>query len=275
MARSLSHSSLSTLRKCPEQWRRKYIERERTPASGSMIAGSAAGAAADHVDLHYIEHGEFPESQEALDVFDSEWAERADREEVDDWTDMGAGALKDATADALTSYIDLILTELPKPIAIEREARLTYEGIGFVAYLDREQEDGSIADRKLKGKPMSQADADNSEQPTRYMAVRRAEAEAGLELEPTGFEFHTMVRQKTKRYAKVIQTERTPEQLDEFLHGLYRAAEEIDFRTQTGNWSYAAEGAWWCSQKWCGFWDSCPGGGLLRTKPAEVSLEVA
>lgn len=268
---ALSHSSQRTLRMCPRKWRFQYIENVYSPPSGAMLAGSAAGAAANACDHHYIEEGEFLEPDATLDVFSDEWDERIEREGSDaDWGADRPGDLKDQTAGALRDYSARILSELPKPIAVEREARLVYEGIEFVAYLDREQADGSIADRKVKGKRMSQADADSDSQPTGYMAVRRAESEDGLELEPTGFEFHTLIRQKTKRYAEVIPTERTNEQLDDFLAGIYRAAEEIEFRAETDNWSYAPDGAWWCSEKFCGYWDRCPGGGLLRAKAAEA-----
>jgi hypothetical protein len=268
---ALSVSGIRTLHMCSEKWRRQYVESEYSPPSGPMLAGSAAGAAANATDHRFIEEGEFLDTEATLDVFSDEWEERLEREGEDtDWGETKAGDLKDATAGALKDYSDRFLSTLPKPIAVEREARLVYEGVEFVAYLDREQEDGSIADRKVKGKRMSQADADADSQATGYMAVRRAEAEGGLEKEPTGFEFHTLIRQKTKRYAEVIPTERTNDQLDEFLAGIYRAAEEIEFRMEADNWAYAPDGAWWCSEKSCGYWSRCVGGGGLRAIAAEA-----
>lgn len=272
---ALSHSGIRTLHMCPEKWRRQYVENEYSPPSGPMLAGSAAGAAANAADHRFIEEGEFLDTEATLDVFSDEWDERIEREGADaDWGADKPGDVKDATAGALKDYSDRFLQTLPKPIAVEREARLTYEGIEFVAYMDREQEDGSIADRKVKGKRMSQSDADSDSQATGYMAVRRAESEADLEKEPTGFEFHTLIRQKTKRYAEVIATERTNDQLDGFLAGIYRAAEEIEFRMETENWSYAPDGAWWCSKKSCGYFDRCAGGGLLRKRAAEVGASL-
>jgi PD-(D/E)XK nuclease superfamily len=268
---ALSHSGIRTLHMCPRKWKFQYVENIYSPPSGPMLAGSAAGAAANASDHYFIEEGEFLDTEATLDVFSDEWEERLDREGEDaDWGDAKPGDIKDATAGALTDYSERVLAELPKPIAVEREARLVYEGVEFVAYLDREQEDGSIADRKVKGKRMSQVDADADSQATGYMAVRRAEAEAGLEKEPTGFEFHTLIRQKTKRYAEVIPTERNADQLDEFLAGIYRAAEEIEFRMEFDNWSFAADGAWWCSEKFCGYWGRCPGGGLFRPHAAQA-----
>lgn len=267
---ALSVSSIRELRKCPERWRRRYVESEYSPPSGPMLAGSAAGAAANATDHHYIEGGEFLPTDATLDVFSDEWDERLEREGEDaDWGDDKPGSVKDLTAKALGSYIGQ-LDDLPKPIAVEREARLVYEGIEFVSYLDREQHDGSIADRKVSGKRSPAGAADADLQATAYLAVRRAEAEAGLAGEPTGFEFHRLIRQKTKQFTEIEPTERSGDQLDAFLVGLYGAAEEIEFRLETDNWSFAPDGAWWCSQKSCGYWSQCRGGGLLRRRAAQA-----
>src|SRR5690606_23041688 len=151
--------------------------------------GSAVGAAANATDHHYIETGEFLPVEAVLDVFGDEWSERIEREGSDaDWGTDEPGKIKDATAAALADYLAQ-LDRMPRPIAVEREARIEVDGANFVAYLDREQEDGSIADRKLKGKRMGQADADADSQATAYLAVRQVEAVDGLAEPPTRFEF--------------------------------------------------------------------------------------
>jgi PD-(D/E)XK nuclease superfamily len=272
MARALSVSSLRTLHQCPEKFRRRYLDQEPSRPSGAMLVGTAAGAAANATDHHYIEAGEFLPVEETLDRFSDEWdLEVEEKGSAVRESNGELGAMKDATVGALSDYLTQ-LDSLPKPIAVEREARVEVDGVPFVAYLDREQDDGSIADRKVKGKRLSQADADADSQATAYLAVRQVESLDGLAGEPTGFEFHTMVRQKTKRYAEIVQTERTGGQIDDFLSRIYRAAEEIEWRTQAGNWSYAPEGAWWCGEKWCDYWDACPGGGLLRAKVSELAV---
>jgi hypothetical protein len=41
-----SISSLALFWRCPERWRRRYLEGMREPASGPMIVGKAVGQAA-------------------------------------------------------------------------------------------------------------------------------------------------------------------------------------------------------------------------------------
>ena len=267
---ALSVSAIRTLRKCPESWRRRYIDTEYSPPSGPMLAGSAAGAAANACDYRFIEEGDFLSAEDTLDVFSDEWDEREEREGKDaDWGEEKPGSVKDLTAKALSDYRRQI-EEMPKPIAVEREARLVYEEVEFVAYLDREQEDGTVADRKVSGKRASAGAADADLQATAYLTVRRAEAESDMGAEARGFEFHRMIRQKTMQYALVEPTTRTDDQLDRFLAGLYGAAEEIEWRMETDNWAFAPDGAWWCSEKSCGYWGRCPGGGGLRAMAAEA-----
>lgn len=276
---ALSVSSIRELRKCPERWRRRYVLNEYSPPSGPMLAGSAAGAAANATDHHYIGEGEFLDPAATLDVFSEEWDERLEREGEDaDWGDDKPGTVKDLTAQALDLYANK-LEDLPKPIAVEREARLVYEGIEFVAYLDREQNDGSIADRKVSGKRAPAGSADADLQATAYMAVRRAEAEDGLASEPTGFEFHRLIRQKKaiseQTAAEVEPTDRTNDQLDVFLAGLYGAAREIEWRMENDSWAFASDSAWWCSKKSCGYWSQCAGGGLYRRKVEQAEAASA
>lgn len=265
----LSVSSIRTLRQCPERWRRRYVEREYEPASGPMVIGKAVGAAEAQSDHDWMESDEPMSTADVLDAFADEW-EVAAAEDVD-WREEQPAALKDSGAEALRAYHDSLIPETPKPIAVERRAELDVEGegveVGFVAYLDLEVTGGVVIDRKVTQQRWSQAKADDDLQATGYLAARRAEAES-LGGEPaTGFAFDAMVRTR-KPYAERIPTERTDEQLDAFLGMVTGAAEELRWRTESGNWSYAPDGAWWCGEKFCGYWSSCPAGGLLRRRAA-------
>ena len=41
----LSHSSLALFWRCPERWRRRYVERVPEPSGGAALVGKALGAA--------------------------------------------------------------------------------------------------------------------------------------------------------------------------------------------------------------------------------------
>ena len=270
---SLSVSSIRKLRMCPEAWRRRYVLREYEPASGPMTIGKAVGAAEAQSDHDWMESDAPMSTADVLDAYADEW-EVAAAEDVD-WRDELPAKLKDSGAEALRAYHDTLIPETPKPIAVERKAELSVEGegveVGFVCYLDLEVEGGVVIDRKVTKQRWSQAKADDDLQATGYLAARRAEAESLGDEPATGFAFDAMVRVK-QPYAERIPTGRTDEQLDAFLGMVTGAAEELAWRVETDNWSYAPDGAWWCSEKSCGYHSSCPGGGLYRKRATEVVL---
>lgn len=257
--RRLSLSSIGLLRKCPMKWKRKYLDHDYEPSTGKMVLGKCFGAAEAQSDHTWIESGEPLPTEDTLDAFAGEF-DLAASEDVD-WQGNSPGELKDSGALALRIYHTQV-PGLPAPIDAEREISLVIEDVPFVSYLDVEREDGSVEDRKLTAKKLSQDAADQDPQASAYLAGRRAEGNPAER-----FVFDTAVRTK-QPYSERVETSRTEEQLDHFLLSVLGAAEEIEWRTNTGNWAFAAPGAWWCSESQCGYWGSCPAGGLLRRRAA-------
>lgn len=257
----LSVSSIRTLRQCPERWRRKYVEREYEPPNGRMTLGKAFGAAEAQSDHTWIESGEPLATDQVTDAYSDEFDQAA--EEDVDWQGDKPATLKDSGAAALKVY-HVTVPDLPAPVEAEREILMDVEGVDFLAYLDVEREGNLVEDRKLIGQRMSKSKADADPQPTAYLAGRRAEGDPASE-----FVFDTAVRVK-QPYAERVTTNRTDEQLDHFLSEILGAAQEIEWRMETDVWSYAPPGAFWCGEKACGFFDSCPAGGLLRKRAAQA-----
>lgn len=252
----LSVSSMNLLAKCPERWRRRYVEREYEPASGKMILGSSVGAAESQHYATVVETGEGLSLEAVQDEFSSEWDDRTGREDVD-WGDDNPGELKDSGIAVIDSYHSLI-APLIVPVSVEREFTLTWPGVewGLTGFLDLEEDDGTVADLKVRGQKLRQPDADSDLQPASYLYARRAEGNPAPR-----FDFHTMVRTK-RPYAEVVTTGRTDRQLDAFADRVFLAASEIEWRAENEAWSGAAPGAWWCSERFCGYFSSCRFGGL-------------
>jgi hypothetical protein len=255
---SLSVSSVSLFQRCPEKWRRRYLENEyEGPKAAAMILGSAVGAAEGHAYQHQIDDGERPPTAQVLDVFVDEWAERTEREEIA-WGADSPGTLKDTGVAAVKAY-DLVVAPSVTPVSVERRFELQLAGVEwqFTGYFDLEDDEGLVRDLKVRGRRMSAADAQADPQPTAYLLARRSEGNPAA-----GFAFDTMIKTKTP-YAEVLLTDRSDVQLNTFAHRLYDVAAEINWRVETGNWAGAPPGSWWCgSEKSCGYWPRCPYGGL-------------
>lgn len=252
----LSVTSIGTYLKCPERWRRRYLENEYEPSSGKMLAGKAVGAAeAAHYQTQ-IDTGTGLALSDVLDAFTDEWQLAADTTEVD-WGEDKPTEIKDSARVALERYHLDVAPEI-QPTSVERPFTLRFPDTDWTVtgYLDLEEADDVVSDLKVKGKSISQADADSDMQPTTYMLARRTEGRPASE-----FHFHLLNRGVKAPYAKVIPTQRTDAQLDAHLRRIVGVAAEIAWRAENEHWQGAVPGSWWCSQKMCGFWESCPMGG--------------
>lgn len=245
----LSLSSLQQFRRCPEQWRRQRLENEYQPPNGKMVLGSAAGAAESQHFATVIDTGEGFTVEQVLDEFDAEFTDRCSREEVD-WGRDKPGELKDSGVRALEDYHVRLVPEIV-PVAVERKFELAWPGVDWtvIGFMDVEDADGRVRDMKMRGKRLSQADADRDLQPTMYMAARRAEGNPA-----SGFVFDAMVR-AAKPFAESVPTLRTDRQLDRLTDWVFAAARELEWRVLNDEWAGAAPGTWFCSG--CGYASDC------------------
>lgn len=261
---SLSVSSINTYLKCPAKWMRKYMLRETEPVGPGLIIGSAVGSACNVNDSLKTESGKDLLLNEVLDVFSDEFdlkvQESGDRDGID-WGTSSAATAKDEGVGVLSVYHQTI-TPTFQPVSVEREFVLSPGDVDWVfkGYMDVETADGRIIDRKVKAKAMSATDPLVDLQATSYLLARREEARAGFGDPAVGFDFHVMKKLK-KPAVDIVSAPRTDAQLDAFYRRLLGIASEIAWRAEHDNWGGAVPGSWWCSPKFCGFFDSCPMGG--------------
>jgi hypothetical protein len=261
---SLSVSSVGTYLKCPERWRRRYLCGETEPVGAPLIIGSAVGAACNANDSLKVGSGEDLPLADVLDAYSDEFdlkvEESRDREGID-WAGSNPGVAKDEGAGVLSVYHQTVAPTF-QPVSVEREFVLSPPGVDWVfkGYMDVETAAGGIIDRKVKGKALSAAEAKVDVQPTSYLLARREEARAGFGEPATGFDFHVMKKLKTP-VVDIVPAPRTDAQLDAFYQRLLRIAAEIAWRAEHDNWGGAVPGSWWCSSRYCGFFDTCSMGG--------------
>lgn len=237
----LSLTSLKLFCQCPEKWRRRYIDKEPEPIGGGLILGGAVHAA---LAQHYgfvLERGEGIGTEQLLDEFSAAWDNRLNDEDVD-WREDSPGELKDSGAGALRVYHRQIAPAVA-PVAVEREFELAWPGVDWklTGFIDLETAGGAVCDYKATKRRMSQSDADGDLQADVYCTARRAEGDPA-----TRFDFHTLVRNKTP-IADIVTTERSERRLDGLTDRIFTIAREIDWRCETGTWSGAAPGTWFCS----------------------------
>lgn len=236
----LSVSSLNLFTRCPEAWKRRYVDKQSEPPSGKMLTGGAAGAAlAQHYGTQ-IETGEGLSTSDLLDEYAAEWDQRSEREEVL-WGAEKPGALKDTGMAALALYHREISPTIT-PVSVEREFSLTWPDAPFAltGFLDLETDDDEVADYKSTGQRLSAEKAAAELQPTVYLAARRAEGH------PASFRYHTMVRTK-KPTAELVPAPRSERQLDLLTHRVFSIARAMQWRWLNDCWAGTPPDlAWLC-----------------------------
>lgn len=253
---TLSLSSLVLFWRCPERWRRRYLEREREPQSGAMIVGKAVGAA---ITQHYAAQmaGDALSAGDADDICAAEFDESALRPETEFGED-DADELREHGRAALDAYLSELAPEV-RPVSVEGKAELRFAGAewAFVGYLDVEDESGTVIDVKVGKKHVTDATARRSPQVTSYLLARAMEGRPAER-----FAFHS-VRRGAKRgeHCVVVPTERNGGQLRKLEERIAQSARQIVRCAETGEWPLSTPDGWWCSGGMCAFWASCPAGG--------------
>lgn len=253
---NFSVSSMTLLSQCPTKWYRRYVLAEYEPTSGPALLGKSIHAAESLADRATIDYGERLPVGDVLDEFTDDFDERSENEEVE-WRDDKPGTLKDSGVAVIRVYEQTIGPKI-EPAETEREILLDLPDVdyGFRGFIDLEEKDGAVVDRKITGKRIYQQQADAALQATAYLLARRTEGNPAPE-----FRFHSLLR-TSKPAAEVVRTTRTDRQMDSFIDRIYKAGAEVLFRLENDCWGYADPNWWGCSAKWCGYWDGCLGGGL-------------
>jgi len=268
--RHLSVSSLQRFWRCPEDWRRHYLERDREPRSGAMVLGSAVGEAVAH---HFsarlagapLKHTEARDSyHHAFDL-----AQPGARFDGDTDAQRGehAADLRARGSALLAAYLaSPLLADLEREevVAVEARHELAFPGAqwSLLCFLDLVTARGTIVDLKVKARHLSDAEARRDPQARAYLLARRLD-HAGREGRPAParFVFHSL-RHGARPEARAVPErglELSDRELAAFQARLVLSARQLARCARTGDWGYASPLGWWCSER-CAHWTSCPGG---------------
>lgn len=252
----LSASQLELYSKCPEAYRRRYIERERIPPGIAMLKGTGVHGAAEVNFRQKLEtHRDLPASQiveAAVAAFESELKNGfvLDVEEESIGSSNVIGQAKDDVADLAEVHA---LQQAPdyQPALVEEEVRIELPGPrDLLAVIDLADDQKRVVDFKTAKKSKAQADADGSVQLSVYAAAHQA-----LTGEPPAVvRLDTLVQTSKKTDRQILDSKRGDADLVALSHRINAITAAID----SGVFPPTTPGAWWCAPKWCGYWSTCP-----------------
>jgi hypothetical protein len=264
--RHLSVSSLQRFWRCPEQWRRHYIDHQREPATPAMLLGKAVGEAVAH---HFSARlaGTPIGLAEVIESFACALELGCALATLDigvaPLTAKGLEDLRERGIAVLTTYLRSPLVaqlEAEGVVAIEPRHELRFPGAqwSFLAYPDLVTARGLMVDVKVKARHLGEGEARRDPQARAYALARTLDPACGG---PVRFAFHSL-RHGANPDAKAVPENGmtfTPSELAGFQARLVRTARLIAECERTGDWGYASPQGWWCTER-CPAWRSCPGG---------------
>lgn len=254
--RHLSATQINMFLRCPRQWAYRYVEHIKTPPSGAMKQSSVWHGAVERNYLQKIETRTDLPLDDMTDFYAESFEQEFEQEQV--VLDAGdtPGKLKDQGI-AITKAHHLTIAPTIQPVMVEHKQTLHLGrddfGYDLMIIVDLVDEAGFIRDNKAMGRTPNQSDLDRDIQLSTYALGYRLtqhKAEAGLKID-------AVIKTKQPK-ALTMETARSREGLKMHLNTIGHIARAIHAEAFPMNPT-----GWWCSQKFCGYWDRCFGRGLV------------
>jgi hypothetical protein len=235
------------LARCGEQYRYRYVEGLRSPPGVALVIGKGTHAAIEEDLREKMALGELLPDERIADTAADATRKAWDEEPPilrDGDPDQGQAV---DTAVALATVHHKVLAPGIEPIAVERGFLLELDGFPYdlMGFVDIEEK-GRIRDTKTAAKSPSGTEADQSDQLTVY------HLEAATRGEQKTVALDYLIKAKTPKVV-TLESTRGPEDHARLLRRVEAAAKVIE----SGAFAPTNPDNWWCSQKWCGYWDRC------------------
>ncbi len=255
----LSWSQLNTLARCGEQYRRRYVERDRVPPGIALGRGRAVHKGIEANMIEKLTTGKslpvLDVEARAADAFKS-WSEGEfviDGEYEGMSVKQALGTATDESV-ALAGCHTVEIAPLVIPTAVETRIEIPPSNalpVKFVSILDLIDNDEVIRDTKTSRKAPFRGAADQSDQLTSQdLAFRALKGRPPLE---ATFDYVWRTA-KGKLGFDTLRTDRTKADLGVFVRRANAALKMIESEI----FLPAPVDSWACSKRFCGYAETCP-----------------
>jgi hypothetical protein len=256
MRPQLHMTGLDLMLKCGEAFRRRYLCGEKIPPGVAQVVGLAVHKPAEVNLKRKMETGELLPPEAVADIARDTLNEAWDGPEGVFLPPGSTQAIKGESVDKAVRLSRLHATSLAPdiiPTHVERDWSLTLPGypMDLSGTIDVQQ---GVTVRDLKTRkvslPSNGSEIAANQQLTAYALAVYAIDRATL---PITVKIDALVDLKTPK-VQTQTSERTVSDFQELHRRLEVAATAID----KGVFLPARPTDWWCSERWCGYWTTCP-----------------
>jgi len=255
MINFITSSMLNMFQRCPEQFRRRYLEGEIIPPGISARIGTAFHKAAEENHKYKLVHDEDLPKDYLQDLARDTYKKLVEEEgvyltpeEITEAKKLIAEGL-DTTITLTGLYRDKVAPEI-QPLLVEKEIfiQINELSIPLRGTLDLVTKDYLIIDFKTATRKWNQEQVDGLLQPTFYWFMAVAEG-----ISPYKFVFKILIK-KSHPEIQTLETTRNKEA----LWALIQRAKILIQAIEKGVFPPTNPDNWWCSPKFCGYYATCP-----------------
>lgn len=254
---ALSISALDMLSKCGEQYRRRYVEGDKIAPGVSMLVGRGVDKSVDKNLTSKIQTKTLlsvEEIQEAArDTVSQEW-DQGGVTLSDDELRTGIKAVRAAAIDKAVRLSKLHAEKAApslNPTHVQRKWTVELKGYpaDIMGVIDIQEGAATVRDTKTSAKSPREDEAHLSDQLTLYaLASKVLDGQA-----PAKVALDYLVDTQTPRHV-IRESTRDDADFRVMLRRIDTAMAAID----KGVFVPARQSDWWCSRRWCGYFNSCP-----------------
>lgn len=252
----ISSSQLNLYLSCGEAYRRRYIDGTILPPGIAIVRGKSGHAALEVNNKQKIEtRKDLPESDFKDAISDSIKNQfESGIALTDEEAKVGMKKIKAKLTDELTDMSSLLVKSAKtiQPVSVETRQEIFLEKLNksIVYVMDVEGEDESIVDYKFTGRKKTDLQVSTDGGLTTYALAYRIKNGKM----PKRIMFHNFVSGKKGNELHFIPAERSESDLLAIYNRYGAAIKGIE----AGIFAPAELGHWKCSEKWCGYFNSCP-----------------
>ncbi len=251
-------TEVQTFIKCGKMWEFRYVQGLKLPPSGAMTLGSAIDRAVSGNLSQKILSGVDLKEDDTLDLFSTDFDARSAETE---WEKEEPHSQKDLGVRLLKAHHRFVAPRIEPESVQERFFIQTDAGYDLGGVIDFTEKSGVVGDTKTSRTAYDERAAYRALQPAMYDFAY----EALRGVKSTGFRYDVLIKSgasgnvgdhEEKRvqqvHAKLGQDDR---------EWLFQTITDVHVAIQAGIALPAPEGSWYCSPKWCGYWNRCKGKG--------------
>lgn len=252
----ISHSQLSMYWRCPEQYRRRYLEGQTLPPGIALMTGTAIHRAAETNFEQKVEsHEDLPVNQ-IVDAaaYSFDMATKGGYALSEDETSIGREKVLGAAFDVVACLAQVHATQQApdyQPLEVEKLTRIVFPHAthDLLAVTDLRDDQHRVTDIKTAARRKPQTEVDGSVQLTIYAAAYSIDHGR----QPNQVRLDSLIKTK-KPGRQVLISTRDHRDYQVLVHRINVTLSAIE----AGLFPPCVPDSWQCSDRWCGFWRTCP-----------------